>query len=144
MRRTRAKLGQIRQIIAKYRALERTRMSEFRNAVANAPLGEPEKSDALAGLDRSLAETNPQMDREWDLEDAIVVQYDEALALLARHPGRWRVIGDQLAFTDARDLDAFNAHIENVKQMAAEQQAIRDQAVAKVRDSMQKLEKYAQ
>jgi hypothetical protein len=144
MRRTRAKLRRIREIIAKYRALQRTRMSEFRAAVSNAPLSESVKRDALAGLDRSLAEAAPQVDREWDLEDEIIGEYDEALALLARRPGRWTVMGGRLAFADRQDLDAFNAHLENARRMGAEQQAIQDQAVAQVREGMQQLERYGQ
>jgi hypothetical protein len=138
MRRGRAKLAENRRIIARYKALSRSRMSQFRAAITTSRLSDPLKRPMLAGADNSIAKVTAQTDREWDSEDSIMVEYDDALAVLAR--GRWEIVGGRIAFTDAADMSAFNAHVRAAKRLAAEQKTMREQDRRTFQDGLQKVQ----
>jgi hypothetical protein len=142
-RTTRRKLESVRRIVAKYRAADDARLTAFRASVVAARLNGALKNQILAAFDKSAAAQRPIRQRWWDLEDAIVVEYQQAVALLAHAQGRWRVEKGRLEFANLADLNAFRAHLDNVQRMAAEEKSIQARSAQTLQQLAQQLQQNA-
>ncbi len=137
LKATRAKLVEVRAVVARHRKLRFQRMDEFRVAVRNSDLPERDKRDMIGGMDDSQAESGAQARRIWDIQDEILREMDAAVAVLQAAPrGAWEVQAGQLMFQRSSDMNAYNDHITRAQTLEAEQKGLQQAAATRARSRM--------
>ena len=126
---TRARLTQAAAVVEKYRALQMSRIRDYRDAVAKAGISDVDKQAALARIDSDVSENVIRINRSWDLEADILGEYKQAVEVLARAQGDWVVFHHTLRFSRPADLQAFNSHVQNARNLG--KQETEDQAEAR-------------
>lgn len=120
----RARLRAVSEVVARHRALGRSRVVELRAKAEALPIAPAARRGLIAGLDKGEQARGPARERLWDIEQAIVGEYVAAIDVLERARGRWGLEAGVLRFDRQAELDAFNAHIDRTKALGIEQQAI--------------------
>jgi len=132
MRRSRRVVEQTRALVTKYQALSEQRAQEIKRAIDVSGLSDAEK----ASFDRGLA-GHDEARQIWTLELKIVDECQQAVEGLAHARGRWLADGGMLRFADTGDMDAYNQHIQTIKAFAAEEDAMRTNAMGRARTSVE-------
>ncbi|NEX95201.1 hypothetical protein [Caulobacter sp. 17J65-9] len=121
----RARLAKARAITEKYRVLPAVRLAELRAAVQASPrLSPTTKREALAGVDKGQARALAKVERIWGLEAKILDEVEGGLDVLQGARGRWVVRDGQLLFARDDDLKAYDAHVQKIRRLAAEEEAL--------------------
>lgn len=132
-------LRRVKEIIVKYRAKSASHQKEARSGIDALALSESQKNSMRAGFDRSSSESAKRITAMWDLEEQVVKEFDNLIALLSSTRRNWTVSEGNIAFTEQSDLDQFNAYLDNVKKLTEKQEAIQRQTLSSTKDSIDKM-----
>jgi hypothetical protein len=127
-RATLAKLDQMREIVAKYQRRDAERLEAARAKVAALPRN-AFTSGFLEGYDKARAQGGATSARAWRLELEMVDEHRKAIEALRRSAGRWQAQKDGYVFERQADLDAWQAPIQRIQALAAEQEQLSKSAL---------------
>lgn len=131
-----AAVAKAKQVEARYRALNETRLTDLRAQVAHSSLSAIGKQEFVAGMDRAAPADAAKRARLWGLEESILADADHVVTLLASSRGAWRYNGQTLAFSDPAVLADYNAHIRDMQADAQREEQLRDQNMQAAESSL--------
>ncbi len=111
LERAQRKIKIARAIVKKYRERNDASLVQFRAAIARLNIRTESKKQALAGFDASVNASNADRAKLWQLQDAVMAEYQAMLDDLAASRHHWHTDADKIVFSRQRDLDTFNRHI---------------------------------
>jgi hypothetical protein len=141
--RTTAALAQAEVLVAAYSKLDEQRMADVRAAYDHSTARANLKAPMLAGFDKAAAESSSDRAQLWALEGRILTHYQQAVGVLRRSEGRWRVSGEVYVFSRDSDLRAWQSHIGEARRLADEQQRIQQARQAQALAKADKLDREA-
>jgi hypothetical protein len=130
MKHSRALVERTRALVTRYQALNEQRVEEVKRTIHASGLNAAEQ----ASFDRGLA-GHSEYRQVWALEFKIVDECQQLVEGLAHAHGRWLADGDMMRFADGDDLASYNQHIRAIKALAAEEDAMRTNALNHARSS---------
>jgi len=110
-------LAGARKVVAKYAALRKQRLEDFKDRVRTAKLPRFERQELLLGLERGLKESALDNDRVWTIQDQVVQEFQGAVAALRASKGRWVVRANSIEFYRDADMRAYNDRIYKVQRL---------------------------
>jgi hypothetical protein len=139
-------LKESREILAKGKAVvaeygekfqehQRSFPDKVKNTIGN-PTSDP---DWFEGFRDGFQKSSKQGARIWELEAAIVGKVGEAIEVLAAAEGRWQPEDGSFAFEEDADMEKFNAAMQKVMDLGAEQEKIRAEAFSKGKSNLERL-----
>jgi plasmid stabilization system protein ParE len=138
---SRAILQRAKAIVAKYRASTDELIAASRREIETIDVSARTRTSMLEGFERALPGSKQQAEQMWSLEEQIVGEVDQVIALLGAKKKAWRVEGGEIAFTRQAELDAFNAHMSRVQSIAARQEQMQRASIEKAQNGLKQLAK---
>jgi hypothetical protein len=120
----RARIQSGHALVARYHALQIAHRAQMRERIAKADIGEANRVRALRGFDRGAASVAPISDRNFALEDQMLSEADGVIQVLARSKGQWSASGPMIQFRRPADLAEFDAHMDAIRRLSAEEIAL--------------------
>jgi hypothetical protein len=117
-------------IVDKYEQETADLLQNTRASVNSLDMPESPKEEMLASYDRSMGKASQQMSEQWKLERQVVLEVEKIFVLLAASKS-WVIKGGSIVFNN-EELARYNAHIENIQQMAQQQQQAQKESYAEV------------
>lgn len=111
-------------IVAEQEKATRSLQASFREKLQAAPWNNISVDQVLESYDDGVRKGKPQMVKMWGLERSAVSEYEKIINLLASNRDKWSISIGQIQFSDQATLTQFNQHIETLKAISAEQQAL--------------------
>lgn len=118
-----------KDIVEKYRSQIFIFIDNTREDISNLNLSENLKQAMIAGFDKGLEESRPQVEMLWDMEAQIASEFENIFRLLAAEEGSWIVENNQILFKNESDLNTFNSYMFGIQELITKQGAIQNQSV---------------
>src|SRR5262249_42546204 len=121
------------QIVQKYQALWIQRKADQRATLARADMSPEDKRKALAAFDAAAVKARADIDGYWKRETASLDAENDLVEYLIGTRSGWRPQGDNVIFTRPGLMEPFNAKVQRLKQVKADEQAYVNQINAQAR-----------
>jgi hypothetical protein len=121
------RLTQAEAVVAKYRALNDQRLTDFRGAVAASTMTPAAKATFLQSLDASAARDTGRRHQIWDSEAKVVADCADVVQLLGRSRSAWVYQNGNLVFSNPATLATYNNKIVEIQALGAQEKAMQQQ-----------------
>ena len=131
-------VAEAKQIVDKYARKSQSGMEGLEAQLLALPVSANTRDQAIAGFRQSMGNNN-HMAELWELEARIVQAVGDIFALLETS-GEWQVLDGKVVFTDDAQLRRFNADLAAIERLSKQQVALRQDAQARTRESLNSLQ----
>lgn len=140
---SRVMIERAKAIVDKYEKKTSALMQGTGAHIESLNMSEKAKKEMLAGFERGMSKSEKQIDEQWRLEKQVVRQFENIVLLLAASKA-WVVEGEQILFYTDNDLARFNSYIQEIQELAQQQEQLQKSSFAEVNKNMESLKNAAQ
>lgn len=132
----RTRLSQAREVAKDYEKRNRALLVEIRETIKTAPMQEDERRGMLKGFDDNQAQRIAQLEQNWGSEHKALALMTEMVDLLQQRRAHWAFQNEQLMFSQQADLDRYRSLGKQLQQVSADQQALQQREIERVRKKL--------
>lgn len=129
------KLKKARAITQRYSSRSEQFFRDTRHQIETLDISEVNKIQALAQFDQRNQRTAEYRIRGWQIQDAMMAEYQAMLDDLAKSKKHWMAMGIELMFQRQEDLDTFNHHLKVTAELAGQASQTRQQLAKASQDA---------
>lgn len=132
-----------RRVMQLYRDEDTRRVEQIPARLDALQISERDREAAKNGALRAMETDKPDWQQTWDLEAAMIEDFERIVRLLKDQQGRWVVEDAQIIFDEGDSADNYNALLTNLDAKIAEQEAVAkrmsDRLESRARQAQRKL-----
>jgi hypothetical protein len=120
---------QAKGLVAQYSKASKVLDDEALQDLARMPGSEESRKEAQAMFVKMTAEPRKMVNRTWELEGLVVMEVEKIIRLMAKEPRGWALDENKVKFSSMQDQKEFDACLDRVAVISAEQDAVRAGAI---------------